>query len=152
MKKYKGIYSIIGSLVVVAVMIIFSIYATKCHGDSCSPKPILEEEKQVLLFPKMIPDMIKKQVENKEILLLDVREDSEWEAGHIAGAKHLVLSDLSFGTVRSLPKDIPIYVYCRSGKRANEATIKLHSFGFNQAENIGGVIYWQERGGMLTKL
>jgi len=152
MKRYRNTYSIIGSLVIVAVMIIFSVYATKCHGDSCNPKPILEEKKQVLLFPKMIPEIISKQVENNEIFLLDVRDDSEWNIGHIAGAKHIALDNLNIKTIMNIPKDVPVYIYCRSGKRAGEAEFKLRTLGFNNAENIGGVIYWQERGGLLTKL
>jgi len=151
MKKYKDKYIIIGSIILALGLIAFSMYVSKCHGDECNTKNIVvEEENQI--FPKMIPDIINKQVENKEILLLDVREDLEWEEGHIAGAQHLALGNLSPSSVRSLPKDMPIYVYCRSGKRANEATIKLQSLGFNKAENIGGIIYWQERGGELIKL
>jgi phage shock protein E len=110
----------------------------------------MEEEKQVLLFPKMIPEIINKQVENNEIFLLDIRDDVEWNEGHIAGAKHITLDNLNIKTTRSIPRDLPIYVYCRSGRRAIEAEFKLRALGFSKIENIGGIIHWKERGGMLT--
>ena len=116
MKRYRNTYSIIGSLVIVAVMIIFSVYTTKCHGDSCNPKPILEEEKQVLLFPKMIPEIISKQVENNEIFLLDVRDNSEWNTGHIAGAKHIALDNLDIRAIMNIPKDVPVLSIVGLGK------------------------------------
>jgi rhodanese-related sulfurtransferase len=99
----------------------------------------------------MIPDLIKEKVSNKEIILLDVREDSEWQEGHIKGALHISLGNLNINTTKNLSKNIPVYIYCRSGKRANEAELKLKALGFEKAENLGGIIYWQGRGGELVK-
>lgn len=103
------------------------------------------------IFTKMIPKIINEQVANSEIILLDVREGSGWDVGHIAGAKHIALGNINSETTKELPKDAIIYVYCRSGKRAGEGEIKLRSLGFQKAENIGGITYWQERGGDLVK-
>jgi len=103
------------------------------------------------VFPKMVPEIINKQVANNEITLLDVREDSEWDAGHIAGAKHIALGNINSDTTKDLPKDTPIYIYCRSGKRAAEAELKLKALGFDKTEDIGGITYWQERGGDLVE-
>jgi hydroxyacylglutathione hydrolase len=141
---------VIISVIIAVILIFFAINASKCHGDTCNTaKPEAASEYQI--FPKMITEIINKQVANNEIVLLDVREDSEWDAGHIAGAKHIALGNINSETTKELPKDIPIYVYCRSGKRAAEGELKLQALGFSKAENIGGITYWQERGGSLVK-
>ena len=70
--------------------------------------------------------------------------------GHIKGALHITLGNLNTETVKNLPKDIPIYTYCRSGRRAGEAEIKLKELGFNNVEKLGGIIEWQEKGGALV--
>ncbi|OHA87509.1 MAG: hypothetical protein A2566_00685 [Candidatus Zambryskibacteria bacterium RIFOXYD1_FULL_40_13] len=98
----------------------------------------------------MNPEIIKKQVENNEIVLLDVREDSEWNDGHISGAMHIPLGNINEETITKIEKGKPLYVYCRSGRRAGEAVIKLKSLGFNDVTNLGGVLDWQENGGTLV--
>ena len=67
-------------------------------------------------------EVIKSRVENKSAVLLDVREQAEWDAGHLADAQFIPLSQLkessSFDVaIAPLPKDRPIYVHCRSGGR-----------------------------------
>ena len=67
-------------------------------------------------------EVIKSSVENKLAVLLDVREQAEWDAGHLADAQFIPLSQLkessSFdAAIAPLPKDRPIYVHCRSGGR-----------------------------------
>jgi len=53
---------------------------------------------------------------------IDVRELDEWLQGHLEGAKHLPLSQLKKGLIPTdLPKDQPLYLYCRSGGRAKIA-------------------------------
>ena len=99
----------------------------------------------------MNPQKIAEQVKNKEIILLDVRENSEWEAGHIQGARHVPLGELNDLTTRDFPKDIPIYIYCRSGGRAGVAESILQDLGFTNLKNLGGIIEWQEEGGELAK-
>lgn len=148
MKVNKSAYSIIGSLVIASGLISFGVYTTKCHGSECKvPKTEVKGEQ---VFSKINPEIINRQVENNEIVLLDVREDSEWKEGHINGALHIPLGDLNIETTKDIPKDIPLYIYCRSGRRAIEAEIKLKELGFSRAEKLGGIIEWQEKGGTLV--
>jgi len=67
-------------------------------------------------------EVVKQSVESKSAVLLDVREQAEWDAGHLADARFLPLSKLKESAsvadvVASLPMDRPIYVHCRSGGR-----------------------------------
>ncbi len=67
-------------------------------------------------------EIVKQSVEKKSAVLLDVREQSEWDAGHLADAQFLPLSKLKESAavadiLAALPKDRPIYLHCRSGGR-----------------------------------
>lgn len=75
--------------------------------------------------------------------ILDVREDFEWEAGHIEGAQHIPLGQLSerYGEV---PVDEDVYVVCRSGGRSLKATSFLASTGFDPINVLGGMGAWAD--------
>lgn len=148
--KNKNTYKIIGSLVIAVGLVTIGLYATKCHGDECRVSKVEVKEEKVIF--KMDPVVTGKQVENNEIVLLDVREDSEWDEGHIKGAMHIALGELNIKTANEIPKDKPLYVYCRSGRRAGEAVIKLKALGFDKVENMGGIVEWQGKGGALVSI
>ena len=80
----------------------------------------------------------KEQIElkNKEFLL-DVREEYEYEAGHVKGAVNLPLREI-LSQKDSLPKDRDIYVYCRSAHRSADAVNFLKTLGFDKVHNVEG--------------
>jgi len=90
------------------------------------------EESSTDIEAKDIENLLK----NKEFLL-DVREDYEYQDGHIKGAVNLPLREI-LGKKDSLPKDKDIYVYCRSGHRSADAVNFLKSLGFEKIHNIEG--------------
>ena len=79
-----------------------------------------------------------------EAVLLDVREQDEWDAGHAERATHLPLSDLP-ERLGDLPED-QVYVICRSGGRSARATAWLNQNGFTAVNVDGGMGAWQEAG------
>lgn len=67
-------------------------------------------------------ELIRTRVAKGEAVLLDVREQDEWDAGHLASASLMPLSEVRDGKIpekyaKLLPKDKPIYLHCRSGGR-----------------------------------
>lgn len=142
-------YIIVSVVLVVVIGSYFLFRAEECQGSECAieikPKQIYSE------YNEMDPQILESQVVSKNIFLLDVRELSEWQEGHIDGAFHLPLGQINKSTVKDLPKDKSIYVYCRSGRRAEEAVSILKTLGFEKVLNIGGVNHWTERGGKLIK-
>ena len=85
-------------------------------------------------------DIEAKDVENllkKKEFLLDVREEYEYQNGHIKGAVNLPLREILYRK-DTLPKDRDIYVYCRSGHRSTDAVNFLKSLGFEKVHNIEG--------------
>jgi len=73
--------------------------------------------------------------------LVDVRADHEWEAGLIAGAKHVPLPTLPQRT-GELDKDRPVVIYCRGGNRSSMATAALAEAGFDAAKLSEGIVGW----------
>ena len=86
-----------------------------------------------------------------EALLLDVRGEAEFLQEHAAGAEHFDVVWLGTGRLPAVSKDMPIFVYCRSGGRAGLAKSFLERVGFMRVQNIGGLADWVARGGMLEK-
>ncbi|MDO5302103.1 MAG: rhodanese-like domain-containing protein [Tissierellia bacterium] len=77
---------------------------------------------------------------DKNALLVDVREADEYKAGHIPGAINVPLSTIQNSHKKKLPKkDQPIHMYCVTGPRAQTAVNYLKSQGYTAAQNIGGI-------------
>ena len=85
-------------------------------------------------------DKVKESVAQKKALILDVREQSEWDEGHLAGAKLVPLSKLKAGKsskdftdqlAKEATKDKIIYCHCRAGARALTAGESLKELGYD---------------------
>ena len=74
-------------------------------------------------------------------VILDVREDFEFEAGHIEGAKHLPMSQFT-ERYEEIPYDEDVYVVCRSGGRALRAVAWMNLNGFDGIVVEGGMGAW----------
>jgi rhodanese-related sulfurtransferase len=80
-----------------------------------------------------------------EAKVLDVREDYEWEAGHIEGALHIPMNDLP-ERVEELDPDEDVYVICRSGGRSFRVAQWLVGNGYSAMNVSGGMGAWLEAG------
>ena len=85
-------------------------------------------------------------INHKNALVLDVREQSEYDAGHVLNSRLIPLGKLKQRTGElEKHKDKPIVVVCRSGSRSATACALLGKQGFTQAYNLaGGVLAWQK--------
>ena len=71
-------------------------------------------------------------------VLLDVRTPEEYSEGHIPGSKNVPLQQLDKISLFADNKDIPLFVYCRSGGRSRQAASALRHMGYTNIHNIGG--------------
>ena len=94
---------------------------------------------------QLTPERVAEMMDQGVAQVIDVREDHEHEAGHVAGDRHIVLSELS-GYATSLDRNTPVVVYCRSGSRAEVAADALKASGYDAYTLEGGSAAWHEKG------
>jgi len=81
-------------------------------------------------------------LEHNGIALIDVRNATEWRAGHIAGARHIPLGYLS-DRLETLPRERTLVVQCQSGSRSAIGASLLLARGFDRVVNFtGGISAW----------
>jgi hydroxyacylglutathione hydrolase len=90
---------------------------------------------------------LKAKLEKKEeITVLDVRAQYEWEAGHIAGSKHIYVGHIE-QKLSEIKPDEPVAVICTVGRRASIASSLLLRAGYSRVSNVlGGLSAWRQAG------
>jgi rhodanese-related sulfurtransferase len=80
--------------------------------------------------------------------LIDVREDHEWQAGHLPGARHLGRGVMERDIEAQIPDpDAEIVLYCGGGYRSVLAAVSLQEMGYRRVSSLaGGYRGWVESG------
>lgn len=87
-------------------------------------------------------DTISEKILNGEVTLVDVRNETEWDEGHIPGAKHVMLGYLSQQSSEII-NGLPIVVQCRTGSRSAIGASILQAKGAREVINLqGGIRDW----------
>lgn len=84
------------------------------------------------------------------VTVLDVREQPEWDAGHVEGAAHVPLSQLA-QRVGEVPTDGQVLCVCRVGARSTSAALFLRSRGVDAVNLAGGLCAWTGAGRPLVR-
>lgn len=73
-------------------------------------------------------------------VVIDVRTESEYTGGHVAGSENIDLAAPDFRhRIDALDRSTTYYLYCRSGNRSGTAAQIMKSMGFSDVHNIGGL-------------
>lgn len=80
-----------------------------------------------------------------DVILVDVRETEEYVEGHVPGAIHIPLGQLS-NRLDEVPEGEPVYVICRSGMRSQRGAEVLDGAGRRTLSVAGGTMGWIEAG------
>ena len=83
------------------------------------------------------------------LLVLDVREDDEWQAGHVEGSVHVPLMQLG-ARYAELPQAEQMLVVCRVGSRSAYAAGFLIQQGIDAVNLDGGLVAWEAEGRPLV--
>ena len=92
-------------------------------------------------------EIVQSELQDNTALLIDVREPDEFAVGHAENAKNIPLGDIEAGKLTEANKNVKMYVYCRSGKRAGIAKTALEKQGYTNVESLGGLSDWRKNGG-----
>jgi len=80
-----------------------------------------------------------------DLQVVDVREDYEWEAGHLADSVHIELAELP-ARVGAIHGKRPVVFYCRVGSRSLMAARAFRASGFEAYSMDGGLMRWVQEG------
>lgn len=93
-------------------------------------------------------------INREDAMVVDIRGQDEFRKGHIAGAKHLLPSQIDNNSATTLEnkKDAPIIVVCANGMTSGGVAAKLHKQGFKRVFNLrGGMTEWQSANLPVTR-
>lgn len=132
---------------------ILCIFLTACGEDKSigiiggadGPTAILVSEKGEKAMYEIITTEDAKNIMDSgdELVILDVREQDEFDEGHIPGAILIPYTEIENKAEEMLPdKDKLILVYCRSGRRSKIAAESLAKLGYSNIKEFGGIIDW----------
>lgn len=94
---------------------------------------------------ELTPSQLKEALEKGDIVLVDVREPYEWDAGRIAGAVHIELERLA-ARADEVPADRPVVFQCRLGVRSAMAMQAFRASGWDAYHLGGGIQRWVDEG------
>ena len=96
------------------------------------------------MYEQITPEEAKKIMDSgEEHIILDTREQDEFDEGHIPGAILIPYTEIENKAEAMLPdKDKLILVYCRSGRRSKIAAESLSKLGYTNVKEFGGIIDW----------
>ncbi|MDR2030946.1 MAG: rhodanese-like domain-containing protein [Azoarcus sp.] len=92
-------------------------------------------------------------INREDAVIVDVRDQGEFEQGHLPNARHLPLADLERrGAELNKLRARPILVYCGNGSRTATAIATLKKSGFEKLFSLrGGLFEWEKAGQPLTR-
>ena len=116
-----------------AVLIILLLF-TGCGGNS------MEQNS----YQQITQDVAKEMMDAGDVVILDVREQYEYDAGHITGAVLLPVGSITEDAAAAVIDDLEtvVLVYCRSGNRSKTASQALVGIGYTNVYEFGGINTW----------
>ena len=95
-------------------------------------------------YQQISQEEAKKMMDTQEVIVLDVREQDEYDSGHIPGAVLLPVGTINEETASAVipEKDDTVLVYCRSGNRSKTASEALAVLGYTNIYEFGGINTW----------
>ena len=95
-------------------------------------------------YEQITQEAAKEMMDTEEVIILDVREQDEYDSGHIPSAVLLPMSTIDEDTAAEVipEKDSTVLVYCRSGNRSKTASSTLAELGYTNIYEFGGINTW----------
>jgi rhodanese-related sulfurtransferase len=93
----------------------------------------------------LAPERVAELLEQGEADVIDVRDDEEWDAGHIAGARHVELADLT-AAAEGIDRERTVVFNCRTGDRSGMAADAFREAGYDAYNMDGGIVAWADAG------
>ena len=95
-------------------------------------------------YQQITQETAKEMMDTQEVVILDVREQHEYDSGHIPDAVLLPVGTITEDTAAAVIDDLDtvVLVYCRSGNRSKTASQALADLGYTNVYEFGGINDW----------
>lgn len=112
--------------------------------NGCGKQAVSTAQEENMNYQSITMEEAKKRFEQDgTYLIVDVRREDEFAAGHIPNAVNIPNETIGNTSPSELPdKEQTIYVYCRSGNRSKQASEKLSALGYEHIVEFGGILDW----------
>ena len=138
-------------LTTIFVMVALALAACAASPSTPAPAPAATQVDLSGLGPNVDVATVHALQGRADVLVLDVREQSEYDAGHIPGVKLIPMGTVA-NRLNEIPKDNPVIVTCHSGNRSGQVTDYLRQQGYTNVHNMtGGINAWQQAGYAVEK-
>ena len=115
------------------ILIVLLCFITGCSSDK---EEIVRVE---MITTREVKEVIDDYKNNKNIVIIDVRTEDEYNSGHLKEAINIPVGEIESITIS---KDKTLIVYCRSGSRSASAAKVLSGMGYKVLD-MGGIINWE---------
>ena len=118
------------SLPVILIVLVAALFFTQKNGGG---------------YKQISQDEAKKMMDDGGVIILDVREQQEYESAHIPNAILLPVGSITEQTAAEVipDKETVVLVYCRSGNRSKTASALLAELGYGKVYEFGGITSWK---------
>ncbi len=127
----------------VLFLVLALLVLTGCSQPTQTPPPA-ENPPTENTYQQISQKEAKEMMDNQDVIILDVREQDEYDSGHIPGAALLPVGTIAEDTAAAvIPEtDSVVLVYCRSGNRSKVASQALADLGYTNIFEFGGISTW----------
>ncbi|MCP4165443.1 MAG: rhodanese-like domain-containing protein [Chloroflexi bacterium] len=133
-------------LSLLTLLSLFVLLLGACGGTTSPAAPPAETIDLESLPVNIQTDDVAALLENPDVIIIDVREQYEYDEGHISGVELIPLGTIP-ERMDEIPTDKTVIAVCRSGNRSSQATEFLRQQGFDNVHNMeGGMNAWTADG------
>lgn len=148
MQKKTIIKLVIIFILLIAILAVVAMTILNMQKKQDNNKEILANMEEAVKveneYKKISPEEAKSKIDNGEnIIILDVREQYEYDEGHIPNSILIPLANLEQTIESKIPnKEQTIFVYCRTGSRSEYASNILIQKDYTNIYDLGGIVDW----------
>ncbi len=139
------------SFLLIIALVVLALTLSACGTSASTPQAVAPASQAAAPDLASLPvnlsvDQAASLLNNPDVVFIDVREQDEYDAGHIPGVTLIPLGSVP-SRMNEIPKDKTVIAVCRSGNRSSQATQYLRDQGFDNVHNMnGGMNEWAQAG------
>ncbi len=139
-------------LIIGCALLLVACGGASSSSATTSEAPVVVAEGEALSLPRDIDvQTVAKFQARDDVFILDVREQWEYDAGHLSDVAHIPIGEVS-KRLNEIPSDKSVIIYCATGNRSNQVTTFLEQNRYTNIHNmLGGISAWQSNGLPVAK-